>query len=257
MSSKTIIIATLGPSSRSAETLKSMIESGMDMARLNFSWGTYEEHHNFIENIRSVATSLLKSVPIIIDLSGPRVKEDDGHHIDANSIKTITEKDLSDIDFGIKENVEYFAMSYVKSASDILELKNIIKEKGGNQKVIAKIETKEAVSSLEEIIKNSDMVMVARGDLGNEFPLEEIPFVEKKIIKTANDLNVPVIVATQMLLSMIKNKEPTRAEVTDEVFAILEGAQGVMLSEETATGENPVEAVSFMERIANNTEKNI
>lgn len=148
-------------------------------------------------------------------------------------------------------------MSFVGTASDIIKLKQLIKEKGGNQKVIAKIERKLAYENLDSIIKESDGIMVARGDLGNEFPLEEIPFIQHHIIQECKKAGKMVIVATQMLLSMVNSPTPTRAEVSDVAYAILDGADGVMLSEESAKGNYPVEAVEMMEKIALVAEKHI
>ena len=157
--------------------------------------------------------------------------------------------------FGIEQRVEYVALSFVGKASDVIKLKKLIKEKGGKQKVIAKIERKYAFEHLDEIIKEADGVMVARGDLGNEFPLEEIPFVQHKIIEACNKADKMVIVATQMLLGMVENETPTRAEVSDVAYAILDGADGVMLSEESAKGKYPMKAIEMMEKIALVAEK--
>jgi len=146
-------------------------------------------------------------------------------------------------------------MSFIGRASDIVELRNLITKLGGKQKIIAKIERKEGVKNIDSIIKETDAIMVARGDLGNEFPLEEIPFIQHKIIIKSKAAKKMVIVATQMLESMTVNPTPTRAEVSDVAYAVLDGADGVMLSEETASGKFPVEAVAFMERIALVAEK--
>ena len=162
----------------------------------------------------------------------------------------LTEKDIENLDFGIKQNVDYIALSFVGRASDVIKLRELIKERGGNQKIIAKIERRIAVENLEEIIKTTDAIMVARGDLGNEFPLEEIPFVQHHIIQECKKADKMVIVATQMLLSMVDSPTPTRAEVSDVAYAILDGADGVMLSEESAKGKYPVEAVTMMEKVA-------
>lgn len=255
MESKTIIIATIGPSSGSKEMLTKLIGEHMNMARLNFSWGTHEEHLGFITNIREVAKEKGVVVPIVLDLSGPRIQDIEGHHF-SGDIKIITQKDIDDLYFGIENNVEYIALSFVGNKNDIIELKKLIADKGGNQKVIAKIERKEAVENIESIIDESDGVMVARGDLGNEFPLEEIPFIQHRIIMEAKKKGKMVIVSTQMLLSMTNNPHPTRAEVSDVAYAILDGAVAVMLSEESAIGKYPVEAVNIMEKIAKVAENN-
>lgn len=258
MESKTKIIATIGPASNSREVISELIKHHMDIARLNFSWGTYDWHTEIIKNIREVAKEEHNlSIPIMQDLSGPRVQEGSEHYFGGEEDQeVITEKDIADLDFGISQGVDYIALSFVGKASDVIKLKQLIKEKGGNQKVIAKIERKIAFENLDEIIKATDAVMVARGDLGNEFPLEEIPFVQHHIIQECNKAGKMVIVATQMLLSMVDSPTPTRAEVSDVAYAILDGADGVMLSEESAKGNYPVEAVAMMERISIVAEKN-
>lgn len=256
MESITKIIVTIGPVSDSREIITELIKHRMDMARLNFSWGTKEWHTEIIKNIREIAKENNLSIPIIQDLSGPRVQEGDEHHFGGeNEEEIITEKDMDDLSFGIEQGVEYVALSFVGTAHDVIKLKELIKEKGGNQKVITKIERKLAYENLDEIIKESDGVMVARGDLGNEFPLEEIPFIQHHIIQECKKAGKMVIVATQMLLSMVDSPTPTRAEVSDVAYAILDGADGVMLSEESAKGKYPVEAVAMMERIALTAEK--
>jgi len=252
----TNIVATIGPASCNKKVLEELVDHHMDVARLNFSWGDYEWFKKVIKIIRDISKEKELYIPIIQDLSGPRVQEKDGHHFggEENS-EIITKKDKEDLAFGIKENVDYIAMSFVGSGTDIIELKKLIRENSGHQKVIAKIERKIAIKNLDEIIKESDAIMVARGDLGNEFPLEEIPFIQHKIIKATKVAGKMVIVATQMLLSMVENDKPTRAEVSDVAYAILDGADGVMLSEESANGKYPVLAVSMMEKIALFAEK--
>lgn len=258
MSSKTQVIATIGPASNTKEIILKMIEHHMDVARLNFSWGTHEWHADIIKNIREIAKEKGIFIPIIQDLSGPRVQEGSEHRFGGQEgEEVITPKDIADLSFGIEQQVEYIALSFVGGASDVIKLKQLIKEKGGNQKVISKIERELAVENLEEIIKESDAIMVARGDLGNEFPLEKIPFVQHYIINECKKAGKMVIVATQMLLSMVENPTPTRAEVSDVAYAILDGADGVMLSEESARGKYPVGAVEMMEKIALVAEQHI
>jgi pyruvate kinase len=252
----TNIVATIGPASESKEILSEMIKHHMDMARLNFSWGEYDWYKNIIKNIREISKENNINIPIIQDLSGPRIQEGKEHHFGGeDTTPIITEKDKKDLSFGIEQGVDYIAMSFVGKGSDIVELRNIIKEKGGNQKIIAKIERKLAFENLSEIIKETDAIMVARGDLGNEYGIEEIPFIQHKIINASNNAGKMVIVATQMLLSMVENKIPTRAEVSDVAYAILDGADGVMLSEESAKGKYPVESIEMMEKIALYAEK--
>lgn len=258
MASATKVVATIGPASSEKKIISEMIKHHMDIARLNFSWGTHEWHAGIIKNIREAAKENNLTIPIIQDLSGPRVQEGSEHRFGGEEgEEVITEKDKSDLAFGIEQGVEYVALSFVGSAKDVIELKQLIKEGGGNQKVISKVERKMAVDNLDEIIKESDGIMVARGDLGNEFPLEKIPFVQHYIISECKKADKMVIVATQMLLSMVESPTPTRAEVSDVAYAILDGADGVMLSEESAKGKYPVEAVLMMEKIALVAEQHI
>jgi len=258
MESKTKIIATIGPSSQSKEILVELIKHNLNIARLNFSWDTHEGHSIIIKHIREASKEANVKILIIQDLSGPRVQEKSGHHFGGeNNTEVITEKDKDDLSFGIKENVDYIALSFVGSGNDVIELRNLIKEKGGNQKIIAKIERKIAYENLDEILEVADAVMVARGDLGNEYPLEEIPFIQHQIIEKANKKGKMVIVATQMMLSMVNSPTPTRAEVSDVAYAIIDGANAVMLSEESATGKYPVETVAMMEKIALAAEKHL
>ena len=257
MNSKAQIVATIGPASRERNILKKMINHNMDVARLNFSWGTYEEHTELIKNLKEIAKEVGRRIPIIQDLSGPRVQEEHGHEFKAGAIEIVTEKDVADLKFGLEQEVDYIAMSYVGSANDVLGLKSKMQEFGKQVPVIAKIERKLAVENLEEIIKVSDAIMVARGDLGNEFPLEQIPFVEKDIIEKSKKAGKPVIVATQMMLSMTENPVPTRAEMTDVAYAILNGADAVMLSEESAMGKYPLETVIMMEKEVLESEKHL
>jgi len=254
MSSRSQIVATIGPASKEVEVLKEMIKNQMDIARLNFSHGTHEDHRAFIKNIREAASSLDKNIPIIQDLSGPRVSTEDGHGFDVTKDSVLTDKDIDDLKFGIEEGVEYVAMSYVGDEQDIVLLKEKISEFGGACKVIAKIERKEALEKINDIAKEADAIMVARGDLGDNIPLEEVPFAQKEIIEIANREGKPVIVATEMMLSMTENERPSRAEVTDVATAILENADAVMLSEETAKGKHPAEVVEIMERIVSEAE---
>jgi pyruvate kinase len=166
-----------------------------------------------------------------------------------------TEKDHEDLLFGIKHGIDFIALSYVKEAADIEGVKKILKQESADIPLIAKIERKEALEKIDEIILVSDGIMVARGDLGMETPIEKIPNVQKKLIQKANALGKPVITATQMLRSMVDHTQPTRAEVTDVVNAIYDGTDAVMLSEETATGQFPVEAFQMMAKIAQSAEE--
>jgi pyruvate kinase len=249
MSTRAQIVATIGPPSADVDLIKKMIEAGMDVARINFSHANHEDNGRHIDHIREAAASLGREIPIIQDLSGPRGKTDDGHAFDSEK-SILTEKDLADLDFGVSKSVSYIAQSYVGNAAHILQLKEELKKRGASIPVIAKIERAEAVQSIDEIIVAADAIMVARGDLGFAIPYENVPFVEKDIIARANAAGKPVIVATEMLYSMIHNTRPSRAEVTDIAFAILSGTDAIMLSDETAHGEHPLEAVTAMKRIA-------
>ncbi|ADU65833.1 pyruvate kinase [Desulfurispirillum indicum] len=171
------------------------------------------------------------------------------------SIPAITEKDYEDLCFGLEQEVDYIALSFVRSATDVQELKTIIAGKGKNTPIIAKIEKPEAVDRMEEILSIADGIMVARGDLGVELPPEQVPLIQKRIIHMANARAIPVITATQMLESMINNPRPTRAEASDVANAILDGSDAVMLSGETARGKYPVDAVRMMARIATEVER--
>jgi pyruvate kinase len=169
-------------------------------------------------------------------------------------ISALTAKDREDLDFGLQQGVDLVALSFVRSAADVVELKEIIAWRGLDTPVIAKIEKPEAVEHIGEILAAADGIMVARGDLGVEMPLKQVPLVQKFLIAEANRVGKPVITATQMLASMVNHPRPTRAEVTDVANAILDGTDAVMLSEETAIGRYPVEAVRFLDGIARTTE---
>ena len=255
--SKAQIVATIGPATKDEETIQQLIERQMGVARLNFSWGTYEEHTHYIETIRVAAAEVGKSIPIIQDLSGPRLSDEKGHYFDEEALEVITEKDLRDLDFGISKNVEYITLSYVGNAHDVEKIRGEIKKRNGSAKVIAKVEREEAVKNIDEIVASADAIMIGRGDLGQSIPLEQIPFVQYMITDRCKKAGKPVITATEMLLSMIENEKPTRAEVTDVAFAILLGSDAVMLSEETARGKYPIHAVEMMAKIIREAENNM
>jgi len=335
---KTKIVCTIGPASNSYEKIEQLIQEGMDVARLNFSHGRHEEHHQVIENIRQACLKTNKPVAILQDLGGPKirigeikkepiflkegssfiltnrkvtgdeqevsvtfpslpqkVKRGDcifladgtlelkvkevtstdiicwivrggklSSHKGVNipnismDISSLTEKDYQDILFGIKNSVDFIGLSFIRNAEDVLRVRKILKENRAEAiSLIAKIEKKEAIDNLKEIIEVSDGIMIARGDLGVEIPLENVPLVQKDIIKRCNFVGKPVITATQMLMSMVNVPRPTRAEVTDVANAILDGTDAVMLSEETAIGNYPLEAVETMNKIALRIEKAI
>lgn len=323
---KTKIVCTLGPATESPEMIKKLIIAGMDVARLNFSYGKEVYHGTLIKTVKTISRDLEKVVAILQDLAGPKIRigklpnpvtlhqgdvilltgqkksdkrkisishphvleyltEGDVLYLADGSIKLrviktddgevttevleggvlssykgvnlpnipfeidpITEKDKKDLKFGLEKGVDWVAMSFVRAGKDVKELKDIMEEYDREAPVIAKIEKSEAVDNLKEILKVADGIMVARGDLGVEIPLEEIPVVQKRAIKMANKIGKPVITATQMMKSMVVQPHPTRAEVTDIANAVLDGTDAVMLSEETAMGRYPVEAVRMMDR---------
>lgn len=322
---RTKIIATIGPASADVETLKKMMIAGMNIARLNFSHGTYASHASLIKNIRSAAEKLEAPIAIIQDLSGPKLRLGEfpdkelnegetvllgqhgipiGRHIwswikpgqtifiddglvelvavrvEPESVEAkvvvggkiishkgislpgvqiplpaISEKDLQDLAFGLKMGVDFVAQSFVKKADDIRKLKTIIKNIMGKQvPVIAKIETIEGVSNLASIAKAVDGIMVARGDLALNTAQEDVAIYQKQIVKHCLDHGIPVIVATQMLDSMIRNPRPTRAEILDVGNAVIDHADAVMLSGETAFGKYPVKVVETMAKIIQEVE---
>ncbi len=257
MTSRAQIVASIGPASASPEVLRSMIEHQLDVARLNFSWGDLETRTEQIKTIRQIANECGRSIPILADLPGPRIQEGANHQHDAGTTSAITSADEEFIRLAVEQNIDYIGVSYVGDRTDIEKCRSLIVALGGEQKIVAKIERAAAVAVLDEIIDAADAVMVARGDLGNEVPLEQIPFIQDQIIKTANRAGKPVIVATQMLLSMVDHPSPTRAEVSDVASAILQGADAVMLSDETTTGKYPIEAVAMMEKIILEAEKHL
>ncbi len=173
------------------------------------------------------------------------------------SISALTDKDKADISFGLSNNVDYMAFSFVRRGSDVVELREILNTAGSKALIISKIETPEALENIDEIIALSDGIMVARGDLGVEIPREEVPFAQKMMIKKANSAGKCVITATQMMESMIKNATPTRAEVSDVANAVLDGTDGVMTSEETTLGDYPIECITIMKAIVDRARKEV
>ncbi|MFY0757306.1 pyruvate kinase [Metabacillus dongyingensis] len=335
---KTKIVCTIGPASESVEKLTQLMEAGMNVSRLNFSHGDFEEHGARIKNIREASGKLNKDIAILLDTKGPEIRThsmqegaielvagsevivsmtevlgtvdkfsisyegliDDVHagsiillddgliglevlemNKEAKEIRTkvlntgtlknkkgvnvpgvsvklpgITEKDANDIVFGIEQGVDFIAASFVRRAADVLEIRELLeKHDAGHIQIIPKIENQEGVDNIDEILEVSDGLMVARGDLGVEIPAEEVPLVQKELIKKCNALGKPVITATQMLDSMQRNPRPTRAEASDVANAIFDGTDAIMLSGETAAGSYPVEAVQTMNNIASRAEQ--
>ncbi len=333
---KTKIVCTVGPATNNVETICNLIFAGMNVARLNFSHGTHEDHAKLISNIRAAEEKAGTPIAILGDLQGPKIRTgimensgarlengrqfiitnreidkgnskivgttfpglikdarvgkevllDDGYiilkinEITTDEIRTtvvkggllknnkgiiipgiessapsLSNKDMADLRFILEHDVDALAMSFVRTENDLLELKSAMKTLGKSIPIVSKIERSEAVSHISRIIKETDMIMVARGDLGLEMPAEEVPLVQKEIIEKCNFYGKPVIVATQMLESMIRNPRPTRAEASDVANAVLDGADAVMLSGETSVGDYPVEAVDYMKRIIVSVEK--
>lgn len=335
---KTKIVCTIGPASEKVEQLVQMIDAGMNVARLNFSHGDFEEHGARIINIREASKRTGKMVAILLDTKGPEMRTHNmkdglvefetgdvvrismtevegtrekfsitypelindievGTHVllddglidleiteldHANNeivvlvqnpgilknkkgvnvpgvsvnLPGITDKDAADIRFGLKNDIDYIAASFVRRASDVLEITQILEEENMTHvQIIPKIENQEGVDNIDEILKVSNGIMVARGDLGVEIPTEEVPIVQKALIQKCNQAGKPVITATQMLDSMQQNPRPTRAEASDVANAIFDGTDAIMLSGETAAGDYPIEAVQTMSRIAIRTEE--
>jgi len=325
------IVCTIGPASASKEIISRLIDAGMDVARMNFSHGTREDHRKVYELIRELSDR----VAIIQDLQGPKIRvgempeggvrlregdrfilsteermgNEGGAHVtypelnkdvkvgdniyladgvihlqveDVSgndvvcrvvhggilqshqgvnlpgvdiSTPSLTEKDREDLEFGLDLGVDYVALSFVRSVEDVLELKRIIASHDSSAQVIAKIEKREALEALPDIVSASDAVMIARGDLGVELPTEDVPVYQKLIIRECISRGKTVITATQMLESMVHSERPTRAEATDVANAVIDGTDALMLSAETATGEFPVESVATMRRIIEKTEE--
>jgi len=337
---RTKIICTLGPATASDATLETMVRSGMDVARLNFSHGTHEDHLRNLRAVRAAAAKSGEAVSVVLDLQGPKirigdlaspsvelidgseaviiagagvgalgeltttyerlpddVKPGDRVLIDDGKIEltvlkstgrrvtmrvdtggtvfphkginlpgvrvsepSLTDKDADDLRFAFEHDVDYVALSFVRRAHDIAYLRDYIIEKGPKGRkipIIAKIEKEEAIRNFDEILGEADAVMVARGDLGVELPPEDVPLLQKMIVRKCNLAGKPVIIATQMLESMITNSTPTRAEASDVANAVLDGADAVMLSGETSVGKYPMKAVEVMERIILKTEEHM
>ncbi|MHA7633897.1 pyruvate kinase [Corallococcus sp. M7] len=325
------IVCTLGPASQTPEMLEALLEAGMDVARLNFSHGSHEQHQANIDMLRAASLKVRKAVGILGDLQGPKIRTgrfvtgstelkhgatfhittdetvkgtdeivsttyphlaadvnpgdrillDDGllelRVVETDKkqlIKTevvhggilknnkginlpgvavradaLTPKDREDLIFGLKAGVDYIALSFVRQPSDLDSARQAMAEVGRTVPIISKLEKPEAIARLDAILDKTDGVMVARGDLGVEIPPEEVPAVQKDIIRRSNLRGLPVIVATQMLNSMIDNPRPTRAEASDVANAVYDGADALMLSGETASGKFPLDSVQMMERI--------
>ncbi|MGI9196299.1 MAG: pyruvate kinase [Candidatus Nanopelagicales bacterium] len=330
------IVATLGPATSSYERILELVESGMDVARLNLSHGSYDDHRLVYDHVRRASDELARGVGILVDLQGPKIRLgrfasgpvllhagdsftittdpvpgdaamvsttysglpgdvsagdtiliDDGRvalevtAVDgprvittvteggrlsdnkginlpgvAVSVPAMSEKDIDDLRWGLRIGADLVALSFVRSADDIADVHRIMDEEGVRVPVLAKVEKPQAVDNLPEVVAAFDGVMVARGDLGVELPLEAVPLVQKRAIELCRIAAKPVIVATQMLDSMITATRPTRAEASDVANAVLDGADAVMLSGETSVGEHPGHVVRTMSRIIQHVEEN-
>lgn len=342
MQKRTKIVATIGPASGSPDMLRSLVEAGLNVCRLNFSHGTHEQHAEYIAVIRALAAERGEPLTVLQDLQGPKIRVqnvapegvvlvdgkevvfttdpksssvlvdyvdlhlcvqpggrilmDDGllevevvsvqgreitcrvihggtllPHKGVNlpgtklNISSLTDKDRQDLKFGVAQNVDWVAISFVRSAQDIRELKQLIRvyeEELGLPhepaiRVMAKIEKAEAIQQLDEIIAEVDGIMVARGDLGVETAFEKVPVLQKQIVSACLRAAKPVVVATQMLDSMIRNPRPTRAEISDIANAVIDHADATMLSGETTTGKYPLEAVQAMAGAISATEESV
>ena len=331
---RTKIVCTLGPAVASKEGIESLVDAGMNVARLNFSHGDYPDHEQNYRWVREATDASGRAIGILADLQGPKIRlgrfadgpqmwatgetvritvddvvgthdrvsttyknlakdarpgdrllVDDGKvglvcvEVDGNdvvcevveggevsnnkgvslpgmdiSVPALSEKDIADLKFALKLGVDFIALSFVRSPADIELVHAVMDEVGRRVPVIAKLEKPEAIDALESIILAFDAIMVARGDLGVEVPLEEVPLMQKRAIQIARENAKPVIVATQMLDSMIENSRPTRAEASDVANAVLDGADAVMLSGETSVGRDPQNTVRTMARIVRTAE---
>ncbi len=332
----TKIVATIGPATSGEPAIRSLIAAGVDVCRLNFSHGTHEAHGAAVRLIRAAADELGRSVAIMQDLSGPKIRTgllrdgkpipltpgdelriavgefvgdgrrvstpfadlpkavqpadrlllDDGRiqlrveRVEGDEIVTIvvdggmlgehkginapgvmfpssalTDKDIEDLKFGVSVGVDLVALSFVHSGADLRQAREVMRSAGSPSiPLVAKLERPEAIARIEEILRESDAVMVARGDLGLELPLERVPRVQKEITRRARALGIPVIVATQVLESMVTQPRPTRAEVSDAANAVDDGVDAIMLAGETAMGKHPIEAVETLDRIIRDAE---
>lgn len=336
---KTKIVCTMGPNSNDENVMRSLVKSGMDIARFNFSHGDYEEHKYRMDLLKKIREEEHLPIAILLDTKGPEIRTgklkdgkkvlleegrdfvltteeitgdekrvsitysgltedvtpgkkiliDDGLiELEVKSIQgsdiactvlnggelgekkgvnvpnvpvrlpAITEKDREDLKFGVEQGIDFIAASFVRNAECIIEIRSWLRElKAPYIPIIAKIENAEGIKNIDEIIRCADGIMVARGDMGVEIPAQEVPYIQKEIIRKCNDNFKPVITATQMLDSMIRNPRPTRAEVTDVANAVYDGTDAVMLSGETAQGKYPVEALKMMVQIVENTESHL
>ena len=255
--SRAQIIATIGTATRSLDYLRVLIDRGVDVVRLNFAQETLEDHRKTIHNVRIAAAEHNRYIPIIGDLAGPRGIEGHSDNYNHRAISPITPHDQEAIAFSIEQEIDYIALAYVGSSEDINDLRNIIWESNSSTRIIAKIERIEALRNLNDIIETTDAIMIQRDNLSSDAPIEQVPFIQHNIIKLANWAHKPVIVANEILNSVMENPIPTRADVSDVASAIISGSDALLLEEETNSGKYPVEAVEVMERIILEAERHI
>lgn len=232
------IVCTLGPASSSPEVMERMLKAGMDIARLNLAHGTLEEHRRLIAEVRSLSQKLKLPLGVLLDLPGLKRRRGD--------IKSVFGQHL---DFAFSQNADFVALSFISSARQVREVKQLLKNMNAEIPLIVKIEEARALEESDALLEVGEGIMVARGDLALDISIEKVPTAQKQLIAEANRHGKPVITATQMLESMVRSASPTRAEATDVANAVLDGSDALMLSEETATGGYPVEATETMVRI--------
>jgi len=233
------IVCTLGPSSNSPQIIEGMLKGGMNVARLNLAYGTFEEHNQIISIVRQISQKLKISVGILLDLPGLKRLKGDTRDIF-----------YEHLEFAHSQNADFIALSFISSPQQVKEVKVLLKNMNAYIPIIVKIERAQALERSNELLETSEGIMVARGDLALDISIEKVPLAQKSLIKEANRCGKSVITATQMLESMVRSTTPTRAEATDVANAILDGSDAIMLSEETAVGNYPVEATETMARIA-------
>lgn len=233
------IVCTLGPASSSPEVVERMLKAGMDIARFNLAYSTPEEHSRLISEVRSLSQKLKLPTGILLDLPGLKRRTGD--------IRAVFSQHL---EFALYQNADFIALSFISSVQQVAEVKKLLKEMNADIPVIVKIEQAQALDEGSSMLEICEGIMVARGDLALEISIEKVPLAQKQLIKEANRRGKPVITATQMLESMVRSTTPTRAEATDVANAVLDGSDALMLSEETAIGSYPVEAVETMAKIA-------
>lgn len=246
---KAKIIATIGPACDDKRTIEKLIKAGVSVFRLNFKHSSFRWHATRMQRIREVAEKLGLPIGLMIDLRGPEDR--------VEKPNTLFAEDLKALSLAKKYEADFIALSFVRDEEDILNLRRGLEKEDLSASIIAKIETQSAIEDFEKILLKADGIMVARGDLGVELPIEEVPFWQKYIIGRCLKVGKPVITATEMLLSMTQNPRPTRAEVSDIANSVYDYSDALMLSEETAIGKYPVEAVEMMRRTCEFIEKNL